>query len=172
MGGLPSRIETERLVLRRFEPADVTTLVPLIGDWNVARWLTRVPHPYTEADGHAWIEHCRAAHESGTDLNLAIASRVGGDLIGGIGLLADGEFGYWIGQRYWRRGFGREAASALVSWASAHSGATHIFAFVHPDNAASRKVLQAAGLSYEGDVRADFRMRGGPGTAQCWRAGR
>ncbi len=44
------RIETERLLLRPPAEADISMLLPLIGDFEVARNLSRIPHPYTHAD--------------------------------------------------------------------------------------------------------------------------
>jgi [ribosomal protein S5]-alanine N-acetyltransferase len=44
-------IETTRLRIRPLRDNDLADLVRLIGNWAVARWLSFVPHPYTEADG-------------------------------------------------------------------------------------------------------------------------
>ena len=40
--------ETDRLYLRHLAVDDLPRLVELIGDWEVARWLRRVPHPCAE----------------------------------------------------------------------------------------------------------------------------
>jgi N-methylhydantoinase B len=61
----PVVIETPRLRLRRFRDSDLEELVPLVGDWEVARWVSRVPHPYRETDGRAWIARVQEEHAAG-----------------------------------------------------------------------------------------------------------
>ena len=48
-------IETTRLRMRLLRNDDLVDLVSLAGNWEVARWLATMPHPYTEADGREWI---------------------------------------------------------------------------------------------------------------------
>ena len=38
-------IDTARLRLRPFRQDDLGELVRLIGSWEVARWVSNVPHP-------------------------------------------------------------------------------------------------------------------------------
>lgn len=47
--------DTKRLHLRRFGMEDVSRIVELVGDWEVARCLARVPHPYTGLDGQFFV---------------------------------------------------------------------------------------------------------------------
>ena len=48
-------IHTPRLLLRPQVEADIPAIVSGLNDWEVARWLTVVPFPYTQADGEEWI---------------------------------------------------------------------------------------------------------------------
>jgi hypothetical protein len=48
-------IETTRLRMRSLRDDDLADLVALIGNWEVVRWVSTVPHRYTEADGREWI---------------------------------------------------------------------------------------------------------------------
>ena len=44
-------ITTNRLVLRKaITETEKNSLVSLLNDWDVARWLTNVPYPYTYND--------------------------------------------------------------------------------------------------------------------------
>src|SRR5688500_18788275 len=43
------RLETARLVLRDWTPADLPDLIEGLNDLSVSRWLAFVPHPYTRA---------------------------------------------------------------------------------------------------------------------------
>src|SRR6266487_1364706 len=105
-------IETERLRIRSLREDDLADLVTLIGNWEVARWVSSVPHPYSEADGRAWIALVRQDHATGRPRRFAIALRETDRLIGGAGLdggtgdgSAEPALGYWIGQPYWRNGY-------------------------------------------------------------------
>lgn len=66
-------IETARLRLRAYRDAELADLVALAGPWDVAAWMTNLPHPYTEADGRGWIGHVRQAHAVGRPRSFAVA---------------------------------------------------------------------------------------------------
>jgi len=48
-------LTTPRLRLRPLRPADAPRVQALCGNWNVARMLARVPHPYPDGLAEAWI---------------------------------------------------------------------------------------------------------------------
>lgn len=68
-----------------------------------------------------------------------------------IGGRAEVEVGYAVVAELWGRGLATEMASALVDHASAH-GLADLVAYTEPANAASRRVMEKAGFSYERDV--------------------
>src|SRR5712671_6194914 len=116
-------IETKRLQIRSLRDDDLADLVALIDNWEVARWVSSVPHPYTEADGRNWIALVQQDHTTGRPLRFAIALKETDRLIGGVGLdgsTGDGSeepsLGYWVGQPYWRHGYGREAVAAVIDY--------------------------------------------------------
>ena len=61
-------LETERLLLRPPRAADISHFVPLLGDFDVSKNLSRVPHPYTEDDGCAFITWAAYAWTTRDDL--------------------------------------------------------------------------------------------------------
>ncbi len=92
----PGEIYTERLHLRPVSPGDAPRIRRLAGDLAVARWLSRVPHPYPEGEAERFIEACidEAARA------WAVERRSEPGLIGIIGI--DGpagreNLGYWLG---------------------------------------------------------------------------
>jgi RimJ/RimL family protein N-acetyltransferase len=152
-------IETTRLRLRPHREDDLAALVALAGDWHVARWLSTMPHPYSDAHGRDWIAHVRQAHAAGRPLMFAIAIREADALIGGCGLngsTGDGSpessLGYWLGQPYWGRGYAREAVAAIIDYGFRELGLPRIRALTDPGNTASQKVLLACGLRKAGDI--------------------
>lgn len=113
------QLETPRLRLRAFAPADVPYLVALAGNYEVARNTLNIPHPYREADARHWVQATQENYAQQTGYAFAIELRVTGEFIGGIGLTLERRFdraeaGYWLGQPYWGRGLASEALGALL----------------------------------------------------------
>src|SRR5580704_15866181 len=66
-------IETRRLRMRSLRDDDLTDLVALVGNWQVARWVSTMPRPFTEADGREWIVRVQRDHATGDPRRFAIA---------------------------------------------------------------------------------------------------
>ncbi|HWO86875.1 MAG TPA: GNAT family N-acetyltransferase [Stellaceae bacterium] len=138
-------IETARLRLRSFSHEDLADLVTLANNWQVARWLSTMPHPYTEADGREWIARVQQDHATGRPRRFAIALKETGRLIGGVGL--DGStgddseepaLGYWLGEPYWGNGYAREAVAVVIDYGLRTLGVATIRAYTDPSNLASQ----------------------------------
>jgi [ribosomal protein S5]-alanine N-acetyltransferase len=54
-----------------------------------------------------------------------------------------------IARKYWGKGFGREAANELIGAAFTLPEVTSVVAVVHPENAASRKLMANLGFQYD-----------------------
>ena len=54
-----------------------------------------------------------------------------------------------IARQYWRRGLGGEVANALVRHGFDRLGLRRLIALVHPDNLASMRTAEKAGLAFE-----------------------
>ena len=61
--------------------------------------------------------------------------------------------GYWMGVPYWNHGYCSEAARALVAHGFQQMGLHRIYAFHFVRNPASGRVMQKAGMTYEGTLR-------------------
>lgn len=144
---LPGKIETERLILRQPIRGDVPALVALADNRKIADMLARLPHPYTRADGIAFVEIMAI---SANERPYAITLKKDGTLIGIIGFsFEDGhppELGYWLGEPHWGRGFASEAAKGLIAAADATKAFPVIAAWAKAHNHGSIGVLTKAGL--------------------------
>lgn len=169
--------ETPRLILRWPRRTDAARLVPLLNDWEVARWLANVPFPFTSADGRGWVrlaEMCR--HERDVFV-LVVARRDDGEPIGGAELnLFRRETGYWIGTRFQGRGYGKETLLGLLRLAFDEHRLPNLTATAMPENQRSRGLLLSCGFRLRGIEPFDFGLRGGvlPGcvhtmSAEDWR---
>jgi 8-oxo-dGTP diphosphatase len=157
-------LETERLRLRPLVPSDAAELFRLVNDWEVTRWLARVPFPYPRDLADEWIADTRARLESGEAYHLAITGRDDPVMLGCIGIIIDratrtAELGYWVGRKFWGHGVGGEAAERFTSWALANLDIDRIEARVLTENEASHRVLARAGFVATGHGEAEFLAR-------------
>jgi [ribosomal protein S5]-alanine N-acetyltransferase len=150
-------IETQRLTLRPFTANDVAPVVALCGDWDVARMLARVPHPYRDADAIEWIETIPGRRDAGTDFVFAITSAREG-VMGAIGIdLRDEQdaftLGYWLGKPFWRQGYATEAGAAVLAHATEDLGVAQFLSEHFVGNEVSGRVLKKLGFDYTGEMR-------------------
>jgi RimJ/RimL family protein N-acetyltransferase len=172
-------IETARLRLRSFYERDLAPLISSIDNWEVVRWVSSVPHPYSEADGRDWIALVQHDHVRGRPRRFAIALQDTDQLLGGIGLdgsTGDGSeepaLGYWLGQPYWGKGYAREAVAAIVDYGFRTLGFSTIRAYTDPSNLASQKVLLSCGLKHVGEIELIEPTRQGASRAPLFRLSR
>ena len=147
-----TRIETERLVLRPFTLDDAPVVQREVARIEIARMTLTVPHPYPEGGAADWISTVRPG------VAFAIELRERGDLAGSISLVVEehhrrGELGYWLAVDLWGRGYMSEAAAALVDHGFGEVGLNRVYAQCFSDNPGSRRVLEKAGMTYEGARR-------------------
>lgn len=137
---------TERLYLRPLVGADAEAVVAICGDWEVARHLSRVPHPYSHSDFRFFLEQVAVMEPT-----WAIVLRETNELVGVIGLVPhqDGEsaeLGYYIGRAHWGQGLATEAGHATVRLATEDIGYARLTSGYHADNPASGRVLAKLGF--------------------------
>ncbi len=133
---MPQPIQTARLLLRPFEAGDAGQIAAHIGDLDVARWLTRVPHPYDTDNSRNFIER-------NADKPLVFAVEAEGTLVGCMSI--DEELGYWFGKPFWGQGYATEAARAVVAAYFAEHDAPLTSGYI-PGNVASCNVLTKLGF--------------------------
>lgn len=159
---LPDRLDTPRLTLRWPRLDDAPFLVPLLGEWEVARWLANVPFPFTIDDARNWVRLADSCRLEGRVMVLVVARLSDDRPIGGAELsLVRHETGYWIGIPYQRQGYGRETIEALTRAAFETFGFPGLGAATLPDNQPSRQLLEKAGFEMTGIEPFDFGLRGG-----------
>ncbi|HEY3365133.1 MAG TPA: GNAT family N-acetyltransferase [Symbiobacteriaceae bacterium] len=166
MIGLLQPLETERLILRPFEITDAGTVRQLAGDREVAATTVNIPHPYPEGAGEQFVAFTREAAAGGFGYTYAVVRKSDGILVGCIGLVGTNsvhrraELNYWIGRPYWRQGYASEAARRMVQFGFERLDLNKISAAHFTRNPASGKVMQKAGMTYEGTHRQDI-LKGG-----------
>jgi RimJ/RimL family protein N-acetyltransferase len=152
---LSPRIETGRLVLRPLEPGDAVAVAAYLDDVEVARWLVRVPHPFTVEDAADFIDQCRTTAGLGTATTLGLVVR-GDDraVVRGIVALHSldtrPEVGFWLGRPFWGHGLMSEAVDATLAWAYASLDVDAITAGAFRGNVASLAIQARQGFEVIG----------------------
>ena len=147
------RLETERLLLRPPEFRDVEAIATWIGDYDVAKNLASVPHPYREDDAREFVARVVKQHATGEGFCFAVTRKQDGVFMGCCGLrLKDGRFelGYWLGKPFWGLGYATEAAKKVLSFAFRDLKVASVGASWFHDNPASGRVLEKLGGRQEG----------------------
>jgi RimJ/RimL family protein N-acetyltransferase len=146
---------SERLALRRFRGSDAELLYRLDSDPRVMRYIGN-GSVGTRASVSAAVS--RSIRYYGTYPGLGVwpaEDRETGGFVGWFCLkyvpqTVEVEVGYRLSPDVWGRGYATEGARALVRYGFADLGLDRIIGLTHPDNAASQRVLQKAGLSDSG----------------------
>ncbi len=159
------QLETPRLRLRAFAPADVPPLVALAGNYEVARNTLNIPHPYHAEDARYWVQATQENYAQQTGYAFAIELRATGEFIGGIGLTLERRFdraeaGYWLGQPYWGRGLASEALGVLLRFGFGELKLNKIYATHIAGNPASGRVMLKNGMVKEGELVQHTRRDG------------
>ena len=150
-------LRTERLILRPFGREDAPTVQRLAGTREVADTTLTIPHPYLDGVAESWIATHEEAWKQKDRATFAVTTEAEG-LIGAIGLhLRLGhqraELGYWIGLPFWNRGYATEAARAIIAFGFESLGLNRIHASHLTRNPASGRVMEKAGMRFEGTLR-------------------
>jgi [ribosomal protein S5]-alanine N-acetyltransferase len=158
-------ITTPRLTLRPYEAADATRVCELLGNFEVAKMLSRAPHPYALEDAQNWIAKQADLWAAGTDFVYAITTQSDG-LIGAMGLHPSQhpevtskpnlELGYWFGQPYWGQGYATEAGRAVVEAFDEAFPSYALIAGHFTENPQSGHVLEKLGFHYTGAFGSIF----------------
>jgi RimJ/RimL family protein N-acetyltransferase len=154
--------------VRLREPAarDLGAVVVACRDPLVQRY-TRVPTPYGEADGRAFIAGSAGRRLMGQSLELVVADRGDDRLLGMIGLIADrhdalrAEIGYWVAPDARRRGVASRALALLSRWCMTDGGFERLDLQAAITNAASLRVAERCGFVREGVLRRSWYRGGG-----------
>lgn len=151
---VPSRIETERLVLRPYVEADAASLVEVVtrNAAHLAPYMEWMKfEPLDEAARREWIAGEAEKWAAGTGFTMGMFDR-DGTLIGSSGYhLRDDpnglEIGYWIDAAHEGKGLVTEAAGALTLVALEVAGAAVVTIAHAPTNVRSAAVPQRLGYS-------------------------
>ena len=152
-------LETDRLLLRAFEPEDAEAYhAAIYSDAEVTRYLPGgAPRPIERS--RLLMGAFNASWQKNGVGGLAVVLEASGQVIGHCGLIPIGvssepdpetEVFYAIGKAYWGQGLVTEAARAVLADGFTRAGLERVVAVAAPANGASRRVMEKLGMTYQG----------------------
>lgn len=162
------RIETDRLILRRYVIEDADAMYKnWASDSEVTKFLTWQPHSSVEVS-RGIIENWLKEYSDEKYYQWAIVLKANGnEPIGDISVVHMNEdismvhIGYCLGRAWWRRGIMSEALKAVMDFMFDTVEVNRVESRHDPMNPNSGKVMQKCGMKYEGTLRSADRNNQG-----------
>lgn len=152
--------QTPRLILRELEEADHANILKFANDESIKRHLD-FGSIATDAGARAYIESalgsCQRTPRNSYKLAMSVAPNT--DLVGSCWLdiedlcSRNATIGYFVSKEYWGSGYGTEMIHGLVEFAFNTLKLHRLYANCDANNAASRRLLEKAGMQQEGLLR-------------------
>ncbi|MBR6524822.1 MAG: GNAT family N-acetyltransferase [Clostridia bacterium] len=162
---LMPRIETDRLVLREMKMRDAASLFSYCSDPAVSRYVLWDTYKYP-SQARDYIRSVRRQYRQGFPGTFAIELKETGRLIGTVGFMwinpehRSCEVGYSLSRREWNKGYATEALKALNRYAFNDLHLNRVEAQYDVMNPASGRVMEKAGMHYEGTLRQRLNNKG------------
>jgi len=170
MGAQPIQLETDRLIVRRFEPSDVRDVLDYSRCEPADRFRQRnVDWEPTEESALKWWTPMIAMRpqEAINWLSLVIELKSEARVIGNVGFNAkrtgdhlQGSIGWTLGADYEGHGYATEAAQALLDYLFDAVGFHRVFAMSSPANPKSWRLMERLGMQREAHFRKNCYVDG------------
>ncbi len=166
LSAMDLELNGEMVWVRPLRNSDAESLYEHVQDEAVARWTLWIPHPYPKEDALKFIRKTRRDIRHGKSYTFGILQTETAGVIGAVSLMninrhnQSAELGYWLGRRFWGRGYMTEAILLALRFGFERIKLHRVEAEVFEQNAASASVLQKAGFTHEGTARQANHKRG------------
>jgi ribosomal-protein-alanine N-acetyltransferase len=159
------QLKTKRLILRPPKRGDWKDLMEGVGEYDVAKMMSKIPHPYKKQDAINYLKMAikRWKQKKADDYTFFIELKSEKKIIGALGLhridwfSGVGATGSWINKKYWRNGFMTEAKIAVNDFAFNKLKLRRLDSDVYTDNVASNATQKTMGYKLEGTQKKKIR---------------
>ena len=158
-------LRTQRLIIRPMKTSDSYDMYEYACREDVTEFLLWSPHPsvgYTRE----YLAYIEARYARGEFFDWAVTLEDSGKMIGTVGFTKiypsnnSAEIGYVLNPEYHNQGIGYEAAKRIVDFGFEELSLHRIEARFMKENAASRKLMEKLGMSFEGYSRESMLVKG------------
>ena len=152
-------IETQRLIIRPFQPQDGAALHAYLSNPSVYQYEPGEPISLERA--------MELAAERSLSKNFwAVVLKNTQEMVGHLHFhqidqleFLTWELGYIFNPNYHNQGFASESSAALMAYGFAHWSIHRVAAYCNPENVASWRVMEKIGMRREGLMRKNFFIR-------------
>ncbi len=163
-GNLP-QLETERLILRKMTLGNASFLFEYASDPEVSRHTLWESHKSIE-DSINFLKSMIQKYKNGEVSVWGLVYKENNKFIGTCGygwwdtVHCRAEIGYALSRKYWNKGLMTEAVREVIKFGFEKMKLNRIEARCVVENIASQKVLEKAGMTYEGTLREQLFAKG------------
>jgi [ribosomal protein S5]-alanine N-acetyltransferase len=163
-GNLP-QLETERLILRKISLEDIDDIHIYASNPEVSKYVLWGAHE-TRAVTEEYVKMILALYEEGKIAPWGIQYKKDNKLIGTVDFVSwqpqhkTAEIGYALSMDYWGRGIATEAAKELIRFGMNEMDLVRIQAKALVANKGSERVMEKAGMKFEGILRKFIFIKG------------
>lgn len=163
-GDLPI-LETERLILRKVESKDLEDMFYYCSKKEVSKYVTWDTHQ-TLSDTKEFLGFVLNQYLNGKVAPWAIEYKETRKMIGTIDFVTwqpkhnSAEVGYVISPDYWDKGITTEATKELIRFGFEKMDLVRIQARCFTENIGSARVMEKAGMTFEGILRKGMKIKG------------
>ncbi len=154
-------LATDRLRIRAWADDDAEALHRIYGDAETMRYIGASGRPTLDLAGTRRVMEALRRHEGVHGFSIWPVDELRGErLVAVAGLMwveAHGpeiEAAYLVRRDRWGRGYATEALRAILAMGREQLGHERIVALAYPDNEASRRVMEKAGMRADGVMAA------------------
>jgi ribosomal-protein-alanine N-acetyltransferase len=158
-------LETDRLILRKLEVSDAEDYFHVIADPETIKH-TRWELFHTVEESALYLGYLEEKYLKREAIHWGIIDKESNQLVGRAAFISFDsenertEIGYVISRRFWNKGLISEAVRELIRYGFNDIGVNRIEARCNEDNLGSERVMQKAGMKFEGILREQLKMKG------------
>lgn len=152
-------LETQRLLLRKMRLDDAEAMFAYASDPEVTRYVLWDTHRSIE-DSESFLGFATEGYERGDFGGWGVVLKDSGAFVGTCGMDvgcapedARAELGYVLSREHWGKGLMPEAVRAVIAFGFGRMGLNRLEARCIAENTASARVMEKAGMTYEGTLR-------------------
>ncbi|WP_245807668.1 GNAT family N-acetyltransferase [Halobacillus massiliensis] len=158
-------LETERLILRKISKSDVNDMYAYGSNPLVSEYVTWETHTCQE-DTEGFIDLILEGYLNKEKALWAMELKANGKMAGTIDFVSidkkhrSGELGYVLSDKFWGQGLTTEASRKVIEFGITELGLERIQARCLAENIGSQRVMEKAGMTFEGTLRKGFFAKG------------
>lgn len=149
-----------KVELRKFRKSDITTIMEMFPNKKITDaigiTLSEKSPKITLKFEEDWLKKSMSEYKKKKPKSFNLAITVDGIHVGNIGTHSidhenlSAEIGYWIGEKYWRKGIATKALKIFTNKLKKEFKLKRIVGFAFTFNPASKKVMEKCGFKLEG----------------------